>query len=195
MKGKALKMTMIAGMVFAGMMALAQVAEAAGQAAAAPTPLPEMGKGTGIGFRSGFLGNAISAQNTQLSLKINMDDNMAISPYLGFGVAHIADTDTEVALGLRVYPTIAKAKQVTFFGFGGLGAIIGSSGDVYFGFDLSGGFGAEYFFAEIPNLGLSFEAGADFSFCHITAGNGDTVFGFHSVGQIFGAGVHYYFGK
>jgi hypothetical protein len=191
MKGRTLKMTVIAAMVFAGMIALAQIAEAA-----APPPPAQAAssvpKGTGIGIRSGFLGNTMSAKNTQLSLRVNMD-GMAISPYLGFGTEKVGDFATEIAMGIRLLPTIAKSKQATFSALIGLGAMIGEDADWYLGMDLIGGFGAEYFFPGLPNVGFSLEGGLDFNLCIPFADGADTTFGISTVGSTFSGGIHYYF--
>ncbi len=191
MKERALKLTVVAAMVFAGMMALAQIAEAA-----APPPLAQAAssvpKGVGIGIRSGFLGNTMSAKNAQLSLRVNMD-GMAISPYLGFGTEKVGDFATEIAMGIRLLPTIAKSKQATFSALIGLGAMIGEDADWYLGMDLIGGFGAEYFFPGLPNVGFSLEGGLDFNLCIPFADGADTTFGISTVGSTFSGGIHYYF--
>jgi hypothetical protein len=195
MKVRALKLTVIAAMVFAGMMALAQMAEAAGKAEA-PAPLAQaassVGKGMGIGIRSGFLGSVMSAKNTQLSLRMNMD-GIAISPYLGFGTEKVGDFETEIAMGIRVLPTIAKSKNATFSALIGLGAMIGEYADWAIGMDLVGGFGAEYFFPGLPNVGFSLEGGLDINLCVPFADGADVSFGLGTVGSTFSGGIHYYF--
>ncbi|MDD5224058.1 MAG: hypothetical protein PHE84_08705 [bacterium] len=194
MKRTTLNLTLITGMVLAGMMALAQIAEAA--QAAPPAPLAKAAasvpQGVGIGVTSAFLGNVMSADDVQLSLRINKE-NIAINPYLGFGTQHVADWKTGLSMGIRVLPTIAKSKQATFSALIGMGMLIEEDVDWAIGFDLIGGFGAEYFFQGLPNVGFSLEGGLDFNLCIPFADNADTGFGVHTVGSTFSGGIHYYF--
>jgi len=159
------------------------------------------GKKTGIGFRQGFVsesGSPLPGINSQISLKHHLSGAQAISPYFGFQLSSNGGTEWGFSLGSRMYFDIIQEKFLDFFGFGGIGILLGSretpqplenDSETYIGFDTAGGVGTEFFFSGLPDLGFSFEAGMHFLFYH----QDDSYIEIGTLGHFLTAGIHYYF--
>lgn len=160
------------------------------------------GKKTGIGFRQGFVsesGSPLPGVNSQISLKHHISGAQAISPYFGFQLSSNGGTEWGFSLGSRMYFDIIQEKFLDFFGFGGIGILLGSretpqqplesDSETYIGFDTIGGVGTEFFLSGLPDLGFSFEAGMHFLFYH----QNDSYIEIGTLGHFLTAGIHYYF--
>lgn len=140
-----------------------------------------------------------------LSVKFGASPNLSIAGLLGFSYdswdegGGVDGSSSVILLGAKVFYNLPRGeKQSNFYLGAGAFLFTGSRDNVgrqggnesFFAFKIPGYFGAEFFPAGIPNVGLSFEGGIEL----IIGSVEDTdLFKFGTTGGIFNVGVHYYF--
>lgn len=158
--------------------ALALVAQTA--SAAAPGDEKNLRGRMGVGFTNQIATNASGSTIPALSAKYYLSRSFATSIETGFDTRSGAST---VVLGGKLYKNVFFESNLIFYVGAGL-AYLNRAGSKFQG---SVFFGSEFFLAQLPSLGFSFEAGL----------RGDSTSGSFAVrttGDSFlTAGMHFYF--
>ena len=140
----------------------------------------DMSKKTGIGFNSQLSGLGVDS----LSVRYWFSKKMAVEGLLGFSLGD----DTIFNIGGKFLTVLKEEKNLNLYGFGIIGI---ESYDPDFGksdtaLTLGGGFGAEFFFSDFPNLGFGAEVGLGFN-----NANDKSRFG-TAAGWLSAVGIRYY---
>jgi len=129
----------------------------------------------GLGYNSEFVNSTPS-----VSLKYGLTRDFAGDVIFGVRTG----TPSNSVLATKFYKNIFYETNLNFYFMAGLGLI---KANTQAGYEILGGFGAEFFIPGIESLGFSVETGGSFS----TLGSQST---FRTLGVSFlDAGIHFYF--
>ncbi|HAX61776.1 MAG TPA: hypothetical protein DCX95_04340 [Elusimicrobia bacterium] len=140
----------------------------------------DLSKKTGVGFNSQLSGLGVDS----LSVRYWFSKKMAVEGLLGFSLGD----DTIFNVGGKFLTVVKEEKNLNLYGFGiaGIESYNPDLGESDTALTLGGGFGAEFFFSDFPNLGLAAEVGLNF-----TDINDNSQFG-TAAGWLSAVGIRYY---
>jgi len=134
----------------------------------------------GAGFANDWANSTSSQPVPVLSGKYHLSRELAVSGNVG---ASIGDGSDQFTLGGKFYRNVIMEPLLNFYLGGGAGWLKDGTDS---GVEFKGFFGSEFFFQGLESLGFSFEAGIRGT----TLGDS---FNLSFTGELFNAGVHFYF--
>jgi len=140
----------------------------------------DLSKKTGVGFNSQLSGLGVDS----LSVRHWFSKKIAAEGLLGFSMGD----DTIFNVGGKFLTVLKEEKNLNLYGFGivGIESYDPDLGEGDTALTLGGGFGAEFFFSDFPNLGFGAEVGLGFN-----NANDISRFG-TAAGWLSAVGIRYY---